>query len=573
MIALSIVLLLVSFCLESNGVLLNYPNQLEEYLEDLKNKSITVTTLDIQLNSSVVFTISTNLTMYCCNSEPPRALIASNSDSNAVIKCVSKYYDEPNYAGFIFKYYSMVTFRFISFINCGLPVINNFTRDVLNKIRQPFVYHINHVAALVCIHCTELCLTNVTFVSSVGFSVLAIDVGFGNLQSLTVTNNYTLSHVDHNRAIGAGILFHFTRDCTEELHSTTVIRVIINNTLFYNITNDEVLPVTGVSIQEQIIPNAVGLTLLSVENQCCVDFILSDTNFTHNSGSSLLLLYHNTLTTTVSSQNLIFAYNNFSSNEHYASSASLQFYLHNTMDMSKYSGTFSPLNINNVTFHNNFKIQLFSIYLYIVQIPGIVVLVRLVNTSFVNNSLSDKASCMDVICPLDTICDINLFIENITVSNNRLKSESFETSILKFSHIRNISFRGDCDFHYNVGSVLDVIDSTLHLYDRFICHHNTAYNGGCIKTKGSSLVYFHKMLTATFSNNSAMSFGGAIFAQRNVIDLQQPPSCVFQFDGFNNSMPGLVFQVIVHVYLVQLFMQSQFSIVLCFKAIHRSVSL
>lgn len=532
MISLSIILLFVLGC---NGVVvtLNSPNQLQEYLvEHRRGIHNDGSTLLIQLNSSVVFTISTDLDVQCNQNKNQQVLITGcPSGSTVIIKCVTKQYNQLAHTGFIFKDCSMVTFHFISFIGCGLPLINNSTRTHIAPI-TPFMYHNDHFVVLMCISCHEFCLTNVSFVSSVGFSVIAINtVTVVALQSVTVTNNNSI--ISH-KSNGSGIHLHYTSDCIGSQSN-----ILINNALFYDIaTNaDYISPIiTSGTIPDQIIPNAVGLSLLSIRNFNYINFTISDTTFTNNSGTNMLLVYYNTVKTVVHICNVVFNHNNRLYNDSAAvdNPAVLQFFLFNTVNDYSHP-LYLPLVANNVLFTDNIGIQLVTIYVCVIH--GLGIEMQLVKVSFVNNSLSDGTTIMAVVNPFDYTNDFNLIIDNMTATNNYPKYESvIETSVLEFSHVGNISFLGNSNFQYNIGSVLRVIDSALHLYDRFICNNNRAHKGGCINARGWSYIHFHNKLVATFSSNSAIVSGGVIFAESNLINtVQLPQSCVFQFDSYNST--------------------------------------
>ena len=74
---------------------------------------------------------------------------------------------------------------------------------------------------------------------------------------------------------------------------------------------------------------------------------------------------------------------------------------------------------------------------------------------------------------------------------------------------------GTGEFTSNFGSVIQAEESDVYLYGSLSFINNTGENGGAIRIEGNSALYLIEGLNASFVNNYAYKFGGAIYVNSN----------------------------------------------------------
>ena len=103
-------------------------------------------------------------------------------------------------------------------------------------------------------------------------------------------------------------------------------------------------------------------------------------------------------------------------------------------------------------------------------------------------------------------------------------------SLFKFLHINIILIKGSLQspskFSFNYGTVIQAIQSDITLEGHIVFHNNTSINGGAIMLIGDSVIYLTQGLRANFTNNNALSSGGAIYDHSSTFD--ESYYCTFQ---------------------------------------------
>ena len=213
-------------------------------------------------------------------------VIRSASNETVLVTCQAK---DSLLQGFLFSGCS-VTIENLHFKNCG-----TYLRTIKNhKINASHLYYnTDHAAALVVID-SRLVLTNVTFTSSFGFSIIGINLKDSTMNGVTVNNTNAVS-IFYNRGerVGAGIVVHFIH--TDD-HDT--YKVVLNNCFFshnFQLSNEsacigeiyyKVSSIDNLSLQHRPLINGVGLTIVYTHSNAHAAVIIDGAHFFENAGHS-----------------------------------------------------------------------------------------------------------------------------------------------------------------------------------------------------------------------------------------------------------------------------------------------
>ena len=134
----------------------------------------------------------------------------------------------------------------------------------------------------------------------------------------------------------------------------------------------------------------------------------------------------------------------------------------------------------------------------------------------------------------------NIFIILQSVSIFRLDYGSLETALntgkLVFVNTASVYINGENNFFNNItGSVIQAYNSDIHLNGTLSFYNNKASHGAAIRLDSLSHLYIHELTNATFINNSAFFYGGAIYSHmdRNIPNTN--PLCAIQVVSQNIS--------------------------------------
>ena len=117
---------------------------------------------------------------------------------------------------------------------------------------------------------------------------------------------------------------------------------------------------------------------------------------------------------------------------------------------------------------------------------------------------------------------------------------SLETAVssgkLVFVNTKSVYINGENNYFINItGSIIEAYNSDIHLNGTLLFYNNKASHGAAIRLDSLSHLFIHKSTNATFINNSAFFFGGAIYSQisRNLPMIN--PLCTIQVASKNIS--------------------------------------
>ena len=140
-------------------------------------------------------------------------------------------------------------------------------------------------------------------------------------------------------------------------------------------------------------------------------------------------------------------------------------------------------------------------------------------------------------------------MESIKAYNNGISkkdaavSSFLPASLFKFLDIKIIIIKGSLHnpskFSSNIGSVIETIRSDITLEGHIVFHNNTGINGAAIMLIGDSLIHLTQGLQANFTNNTALSSGGAIYDLSSSFDKTH---CTFQVNTTQHDDIAVLFE-------------------------------
>ena len=166
------------------------------------------------------------------------------------------------------------------------------------------------------------------------------------------------------------------------------------------------------------------------------------------------------------------------------------------------------------------------------------------NVIFKNKDTSNSSSCIFAASYPPMENNIH-FVINSAYHNgipNQIFAESTISpfSLFYLSDINIITITGlitnPSNFSSNYGTVILAIRSDITLEGHIVFHNNTGINGAAIMLIGDNVIHLAQGLQANFTNNIALSSGGAIYALDNTFGVTQ---CTFQVNLSNHNISVL----------------------------------
>ena len=533
--------LLLSFLLyyaSSNGsgeiVLINTSRELDEYLcrYDASNYDESFTLIlhspSYNISHGNICEIRRNI------------VIRSASNETVLVTCQAK---DSLLQAFLFSGCS-VTIENLHFKNCGtyLHTIKN------HKINASHLYYnTDHAAALVVID-SHLVLTNVTFTSSFGFSIIGINLKDSTMNGVTVNKSDAFS-IFHNRveAVGTGIVVHFMH--TGEDHNAH--RVVLHNCTFsYNIyfSNEsgciaEVYNSTNRRHHPLI--NGVGLTIVYTHSNAHAEVIIDGAHFFENTGYStgalVIVQFDDNSTAQTTINNTEFLKNKNVLKKCHGAAIGYYMYLNSTNSQERGRSRYEPLTISNTRFLEQKGIfgwklnHLDSIYVtgaicLVISNPtysDINIIFR--NCTWIQNSVHTTGACLYAYVKKN-VGNVSIYLDSTTASDNfqaLYYKELASSGMFSFHRISHVYINGTSTFENNYGSCIYAVDSSIYLLGSVKFIDNAGLGGPAITILERSLLYFKNGLEAVFKNNTAVYKGGAIYAKTHSL----LKMCALQLEG------------------------------------------
>ena len=475
--------------------------------------------------------------------------------SMTTIQCISSNTIHPT-TGFIFTGSSILTLQRVTFIDCGanLTTLDKEQLEIINSTSSHVYFTQYHAAVLVFTEISHLVMRDVSISQYYGFAIVVFNLPNGTLDSINISGSqgiYIEKTAQHKNgySVGSGVLLIY-QDSLKALSYTSQYKLIITSSNFsynfYNVANSGYLCVTKLyklykhkHFKKPII-NAAGLTIYYIGANTSVQANISQCAFAGNLSSiaGAMLVLH--LETKTHSQTII-KNSQFNSNgsDRKCHGSDLVLFFNKLSKSFTTNKTYQPLQVINVNFtatkgRNRKGKQEGFVYIAMMNVKYILIYVTFSNVTFNKNKALLSGSCIFAASYQSERNNIHIQLESIKAYNNGISKQNAASSFLpaslfKFLNINSIIIKGSLltpsNFSFNYGTVIQAIRSDITLEGHIVFHNNTGINGGAIMLIGDSLIYLTQGLRANFTNNKALSSGGAIYDYSSPFDKTY---CTFQ---------------------------------------------
>ena len=516
-----------------------------------------------------VYNISGNGSL--CNINTNYSLtIQGNHSMATTIQCNSSNHVNTTHPTIIFAFTgsSSLTLQRVKFIGCGanLTTLDKKQLHIINSTSSLVYFTQYHAAVLVFTEISYLVMRDVSIFQYYGFAIVAVNLPNGTLDSIYVNGSQGIEKAvqKSGNSVGCGVLLLYKNSTRMSSIENQYKVLIISSSFTYNYEYINYHKFTCATDfynsfkrknHKNPVINAAGLTILYTKNDINAQVNISRCTFKDNAGSTagaMLVLHLNTIK---HSQTVIYNESVFHSNGNLrkcrGSSIVLIMYFHKYTLLNSTSTIHHLLQVINVTFNSSqksifFEKQQGAIYMAMINVKKIPILLKFSNVTFTKSTASTSGSCMLVASYPSTGNHIQVLMEFVKAYNNDVSGNTprkCEKSPITFSQaslfqLLNINFtkingsaENSSNFSYNFGTVIEAIRSDITLEGHIVFHNNTGINGAAILLIGDSVIYLTQGLRANFTNNKALSSGGAIYALGNIFTQTY---CSFQV-SYNHS--------------------------------------
>ena len=504
-----------------------------------------------------VYNISGNGSL--CTINTNYSLTVQGNKSMATIQCISSTYNNTDHPtiGFAFTGSSSLTLQRVTFIGCGanLTTLDKEQLDIINSTSSLVYFTQYHAAVLVFTEMSHLVMRDVSISQYYGYAIVAVNLHNGTLDSINISVSMSIQiSFQHDYNVGSGvILLYKEMSFNSSLHKVEIVKstflhnyesIVYNNficvTDFYNSFVHMLSP--------KPVINAAGLTIVYTQNDIEAQISIENCIFKKNFGSiagAMLVLHLNTIihSKTIVSKNSVFDTNVILNSKCYVTGIVFVMFFDKAfkslqMDTNLTNKIHYPLQVVNVTFtfqqNSDLNGQRGIIYMAVMNGKKLPVSFLFSDVILRNNLVSSSSvdSFFAASYPPTMESNIQILMNSVQVfDNNLLHSSSMilPVSFFHFSDINNITISGSAEnpsnFSFNIGTVIEAVRSHITLKGHIVFHNNTGINGGAIMLIGDSLIYLTQGLRANFTNNRALSSGGAIYDLSSKSDVKY---CTFQ---------------------------------------------
>ena len=499
------------------------------------------------------------------------SLTIQSNHSMTVIRCISSTYVNITHPtiGFAFTGSSSLTLQRVTFTGCGanLTTLDNEQLEIINSTSSLVYFTQYHAAVLVFTEISHLVMRDMNISQYYGFAIVAVNLLNGTLDSINVSSSLSFKVASQsNYSIGSGVLILYKNShynlsqyqvkITDSLfihnYEYIVYPGLMCATDFYNSSINEITP--------KPVINAAGLTILYTQNDTKAQVNISQCNFTGNIGSiagAMLVLHLNTITHSQTSiHNSVFDANG--SDQKCLGSALVLIMFFDQISKSLLSSAnkvYYPFLMKDVLIsvsHSDVftSKQQGGVYMAIINVKKYSITFNFFNVTFNNIHISNSSSCIFAASYPPVENNIQFVMNSVKAYYNGIPDKNFAAqnliiSIVSFFHLSDInnttitgSATNPSTFSYNVGTVILAIRSDITLEGHMVFHNNTGINGGAIMLIGDSVIHLTQGLQANFTNNTALSSGGAIYTLDNTFSVTK---CTFQVNLSNYNNISVLF--------------------------------
>ena len=511
---------------------------------------------DTTLLLDTVYNISGNGSLCTINTNYSLT-IQGNHSMATTIQCISSNHINSTHPtiGFVFTGSSSLTLQRVTFIGCGanLTTLDNEQLDIMNSTSSLVYFTQYHAAVLVFTEISYLAMRDVSISQYYGFAIIAVNLPNGTLDSIKITGSQgveTVAQYKNRYVVGSGLLLMYQDSHKTPSYANQYNLIITSSTLSYNFAYSGYVCVTDLynsfknKVSNKPLINAAGLTIYYIGNNTKAQINFFQCTFKVNIGSvaGAMLILH--LKSTTYSQTVI-KNSKFESNGNIRKchGSGLVLFLDGLSRSSllNISKTYFPLQVVDVNFTFSpgslfTDKQLGVVFIAVKNVTKITTCFKFSHVAFKGNQASISGSCIYAVSfPKTRRNSVYFLLESIHAYKNGILnidvvSPTFlPASLFTFLNINRIKINGSpvkpSNLSFNIGTVIEAIRSDITLEGYIVFNNNTGINGGAIMLIGDSLIYLTQRLRANFTNNTALSSGGAIYAHLSIF---YQTYCTFQ---------------------------------------------
>jgi predicted outer membrane repeat protein len=412
----------------------------------------------------------------------------------------------------------------VNFNNCG-----GIIKSAPNHKSSRIYFSTTQQAVLVVSSCCKVTIVNINITGHYCGFGLIIDASY-NL----VVDHMILAHENNYNCSSSGLLLFYSNDMPSCIGSVQILHVHIENNW-----NDH----DRVSVEDHFIVNSNdeipihsiasgGITIhLLNGNSYPSEIYFNHTKVLYNHGGGVLIVYK--LAPLVEIPVISFMYSYFGSNTLKSNNgAGMAIYLVSSLKINYFVPTYCIICIVKCAFANQILMLkngskatygggLYVSVLYNKSSVPFVLLdvVKFLWNTAIKGGLAIYVKGFSLIPNVhNTAADFIIILKNVLISNshyNREKRHYFSSlTTTEFNKIKQVIFEGSTILEYNDGTGISISSTgSLKLKGRILIESNRGLKGGGIKIGSNSLLVISDESYASFVNNIAFTYGGAIYSE------------------------------------------------------------
>ena len=549
----------------SHYLLLTEPSDLNNSLCYSNNGSVLPAGTQLLLSTDVHHVLSS--ASFCLVSNTSNITLRSASSIiPATITCESHQNNSFASVGFGFYNVSVLSIENVHITKCGGLMPSTST---LYPNDTSFYFHESQSVTLLISYSSNIMLSNVNINNYYGFAVLLINPNNNSiLSNVNISDSSVIVQCSENFSLscgGSGLILYFSNldNRTKVLRSHVLLSTAYIRGLFNIVSYDDVSNAGKIHTEE---PKAIsafsaGMTVIFSQGGYSANVVLSNTYWRYIYGglfSGMAFIFNDapvgkvsiTITKSKFNHNVFYEKNNFgigcmvTTTKRFASS------FKSTLDMTWniITATDSEIIENNNYFSSNdfhFRYRsLLSLYNHS--------FFHIITSSDVLNKLRIHFSHLTYYQHYIGIRNPFIFSETINGQKNvecilhSIEIRTFhnylslETAVnsgkLVFVNTKSVYINGENNYFINItGSIIQAYNSDIHLNGTLLFYNNKASHGAAIRLDSLSYLFIHESTNATFINNSAFFYGGAIYSKMSRNHPMTNPLCTIQVVSKNIS--------------------------------------
>ena len=559
----------------THDIIVNKRNQLEELLCPFCYEEC-INDITLSLATDVIHEVRSG--NYCTiNITRSLTITSYPTDTIANVKCIPKketQYDKYWTRGFAFYgTNASLTIRGLSITNCGTN-LTTLDGEIINSTSSPIHFTKYQAAVLVFTDIASLMVDRVAITKYSGFAIVAVNLPNASFNCLSIANSQNREiSAFRQKNIGSGMLIlFFNRKNNESVMTNGYDVKIINSAFYENFAYHQYYLQAKCASKvfhhyksSMPVINAAGITTFYTQNDTSATVSIINCNLTNCVGYLAAALSIIRFPSYFDSETKIIG-SYFSKNSiigthcHGAAIAANVYY-----DNKSPNSTYRPLSVINTTFSHNgvqflkslpWSSGAISIEIHRKSNEWSFIILLFYNLTFESNNAHVSGSCIygamyvhQLQYVEETSNHVHFILESIIAYNNpsikflKPKRVYIPVSLFYFLNVHFVTINGSItspgNFSHNYGSIFTLSSSNAILGGHLIFDSNIADHGAALSMLGNSQIYLTAGFKANFTNNTAQSFGGAIYAAGDTF-LSVP--CTFQLYSNNFSDISLTFK-------------------------------